>query len=98
MDCSRGTSARTQISSAAHCYDTGHKRAEFDKMAGKDMRAGNSRAAPTHRGLGGDDDIRIVERHYRDPSAAEDLRQYHEIGKWEYETDPTDATSQRKSE
>ena len=42
-----------------------------------------------------EDVIRIVERHYRDPSAAEDLRQYHEIGKWEYETD---ATSQRNSE
>ena len=34
-----------------------------------------------------EDVIRIVERHYRDPSAADDLRQYHEVGKWEYETD-----------
>jgi hypothetical protein len=33
--------------------------------------------------------IRIVQRHYGDPSAAEDLRQYHELGKWEYETEET---------
>jgi hypothetical protein len=33
-----------------------------------------------------EDVIRTVERHYHEPSAAEDLRQYHEIGKWEYET------------
>lgn len=34
-----------------------------------------------------DEVIRTVERHYRDPSAADDLRQYHELGKWEYESD-----------
>lgn len=33
------------------------------------------------------DVIGVVQRHYHDPSAADDLRQYHEIGKWEYETD-----------
>lgn len=33
--------------------------------------------------------IHTVQRHYRDPSAADDLRQYHEIGKWEYETEST---------
>jgi len=33
--------------------------------------------------------IRTVQRHYHDPSAADDLRQYHEIGKWEYETEAT---------
>ncbi|MEA2719785.1 MAG: hypothetical protein QOJ39_1649 [Candidatus Eremiobacteraeota bacterium] len=42
-----------------------------------------------------DDVINIVVRHYRDPSTAEDLRQYHEIGKWEYETE---STSHRESE
>lgn len=41
-----------------------------------------------------EDVIGIVQRHYHDPSAADDLRQYHEIGKWEYETD---AASQRDS-
>lgn len=34
-----------------------------------------------------EDVIRTVERHYHDPSAAEDVRQYHKIGKWEYETE-----------
>jgi hypothetical protein len=34
-----------------------------------------------------EDVIRTVERHYHDPSAADDVRQYHEIGKWEYETE-----------
>jgi len=36
-----------------------------------------------------EDVIRTVERHYHDPVAADDLRQYHEIGKWEYETEET---------
>ena len=36
-----------------------------------------------------EDVIRTVQRHYHDPSAADDLRQYHEIGKWEYQTDTT---------
>lgn len=36
--------------------------------------------------------IGTVERHYNDPSAADDLRQYHEIGKWEYETDGTESS------
>jgi hypothetical protein len=31
--------------------------------------------------------IAIVERHYGDPAAADDLRQYHEIGRWEYDID-----------
>lgn len=34
-----------------------------------------------------EDVIRTVERHYHDPSAPDDVRQYHEIGKWEYETE-----------
>jgi hypothetical protein len=36
-----------------------------------------------------EDVIRTVQHHYHDPSTADDLRQYHEIGKWEYETEAT---------
>jgi hypothetical protein len=32
-----------------------------------------------------EDVIAIVERHYGDPAAPEDLRQYHKIGHWEYD-------------
>jgi len=31
--------------------------------------------------------ITIVERHYGDPAAPDDLRQYHEIGHWEYDVE-----------
>ncbi|MGD1065504.1 MAG: hypothetical protein ABR975_01665 [Vulcanimicrobiaceae bacterium] len=30
--------------------------------------------------------VRIVERHYGDPAAGDEVRQYHEVGRWEYET------------
>jgi hypothetical protein len=33
-----------------------------------------------------DDVIATVERHYGDPAAPDDLRQYHKIGHWEYDT------------
>ncbi|HTW82843.1 MAG TPA: hypothetical protein VMD91_02105 [Candidatus Sulfotelmatobacter sp.] len=29
--------------------------------------------------------VSIVERYYGDPAAADDVRQYHEVGRWEYE-------------
>ena len=41
-----------------------------------------------------DDVIRIVERHYSDPSAADDVWQYHENGKREYETVACDADAE----